>query len=132
LVRLATEGNAAFQVSDVEYHLPKPSYTIDTLTYLQEKHKNRSFSVIMGSDSFGNIGKWKNGTKLASEYDIIVYERPGFEIHGMSADNVQVLQAPLLDISATQIRTLIKEGKSIKYMVRDRVMEEIENNRYYK
>lgn len=132
LVELAIEDNPKFRASNIEFHLPKPSYTIDTLTYLSEKFPLEQFSVIMGSDSFQNIHRWKNFEQLLKHYDLIVYKRPGFPVEQKEGMRVTVTEAPMLDISATYIRNEIKEGRSIRYLVPDRVAEYIETNRCYK
>lgn len=133
LVQLAIEGNEKLKTSDIEFKLPKPSYTIDTLIYLEEKYPNHQFSIILGGDSFSNIGKWKNADILQKNYHFIIYQRPEFAIPDTSAnENITVLRAPLLDISATSIRNMIKQKKSIKYLVTENVLKEIEENGYYK
>jgi len=131
LVNLAIENDPRFRASNVEFHLPKPSYTIDTLTYLTEKFPLEQFSIIMGSDSFQNIHRWKNFEQLVARYTFIVYNRPGFEVTDTHGANLTILKAPLLDISATYIRDLVKERKSIRYIVPDAVREYIEGHRYY-
>src|ERR1700743_3455584 len=103
LVNLAIENNPKFRGSNVEFHLPKPSYTIDTLTYLTEKFPLERFSVVMGSDSFQNIKRWKNFELLLKQYSFVVYNRPGFEVTETFGADVTVLNAPLLEISATWI-----------------------------
>ncbi|PWT77127.1 MAG: nicotinic acid mononucleotide adenylyltransferase [Bacteroidetes bacterium] len=132
LVNLAIEGETGLRASDIEFKLPKPSFTIDTLTYLTEKYPQHQFAVIMGSDSFQNISKWKNYEQILKNFQLYVYVRAGFEIEsrGLSS-NVQVLEAPLLQISATHIRENIRDGKSIRYLVPEKVMEEIARNGYY-
>ena len=130
-IREAIEGESALKASNVEFHLPKPSYTIDTLTYLQEQYPEHIFKIIVGSDSFQNIKNWKNGNKILSDFPIIVYKRPGFEIDTSTANNVEVADAPLLEISSTQIRNMIKNKISIRYMVPDIVISEIEKGMYY-
>ena len=132
LVKTAIEGENYIKASSVEFSLPKPSYTIDTLTYLTEKYPEHEFSIIMGSDSFTNISKWKNYEQLLKNYTIYIYNRPGFVINNKAADNIKVMNAPLIEISSTRIRELIKEGKSIRYLVPDSVKNEIENNSYYR
>src|SRR5258705_2979568 len=117
LVKIATEDDIRIKVSDLEFHLPQPSYTINTLTYLAEKYPNETFSIIMGSDSFQNLDRWKNYETLIKNYEIIVYRRTGFEIINSLKARIKIVDAPFLDIAATEIRTLIKEGKSIRYMV---------------
>ena len=86
----------------------------------------------MGSDSFQNLHNWKNFEVIIDRYPIYVYRRPDFEITNAINAKLHIVDAPLLQISATQIRQLIKEGKSIRYMVSDKVMEEIEAGGYYK
>lgn len=132
LVNLAIGDNNKFRASNVEFGLPKPSYTIDTLTYLTEKFPLEQFSVIMGSDSFQNIHRWKNYEQLVSNYPVIVYKRPGFDVNDLRNANVTVLQAPLLEISSTYIRKRIKEGKSVRYILPEKVWEYVTENRYYK
>src|SRR3989339_302073 len=100
LVQLAVEEDTRLRASDIEFKMPKPSYTIDTLVYLKEKYPQHQFTIIMGSDSFQNLPKWKN--------------------------------ASLLTISATHVRDNIKAGKSIRYLVPDKVREYIEANKYFK
>lgn len=132
LLKVATEDDNRIKVSDVEFSLPKPSYTTITLAHLAEKYPEHQFSIIMGSDSFQNLHKWKNFESIVGGYPIYVYNRPGFEISNHVNARLTIVDAPLLQISATQIRQLIKEGKSIRYMVPERVREEIEKGGYYK
>lgn len=132
LVQQAIEGEKKLRASNVEFGLPKPSYTINTLAYLKEKYPGHNFSIIMGSDSFSNLGRWKNGELIARDHRIIIYKRPGFEVENPLHAAIEIADAPLLDISSTHIRKLVKEGRSIRYLVPDVVKEEIERNRYYK
>ena len=134
LVQAAIEGENNLKASDIEFKLPKPSYTVDTLAYLQEKYPAHEFSIIMGSDSFQNLPKWKNHHWLLQHYPVYVYKRPAHEVLPSFEDakKIIVLDAPLLPISATGIRKNIKAGKSIRYLVPDAVREEIERNGYYK
>lgn len=133
LVQKAIEDNPHLKASDIEFKLPKPSYTIDTLTYLKEKYPTHNFTVIMGSDSFTNLKNWKNYQLILRDYDIVIYNRPGFEINPESLNKrITILNAPLLEISATAIRKNIKEGKSIQYLVSEIVNKEISDTGYYK
>jgi nicotinate-nucleotide adenylyltransferase len=131
LVELAIKENPKFRASNVEFSLPKPSYTIDTLTYLKEKFPLERFSVVMGSDSFQNIKHWKNWEQLVAQYPIIIYKRPGFEVAPLEGAKLQVLEAPMLDISASFIRKEIKAKKSVQYLLPDAVWKYISENRYY-
>lgn len=132
LAQLAIEDDAQIKVSDIEFKLPKPSYTIDTLTYLQEKYPQHQFYVIMGSDSFQNLPKWKNFEALVKNYQFIVYRRPGFEIIEDYGADMQYLEAPMLELSATLIRNNCKDGITIRYLVPEDVRLEIERNNYFK
>jgi nicotinate-nucleotide adenylyltransferase len=131
LVRLAIENESKFKASNIEFSLPRPSYTIDTISYLSDKYPQHEFSIVMGSDSFFNIKKWKNYKELLKQCKIIIYKRPGFEPDISLSKNIELVNAPLLDISSTYIRNLIKEKKSIRYLVKDEVMEDILANGYY-
>ena len=132
LVQSALEGENKLKASNIEFQLPKPSYTVNTLAYLKEKFIHHEFAIIMGSDSYCNINKWKNFEVILANYEIYIYRRPGFDITDNLNSRIHILEAPLLEISSTQIRNLIKAGKSIRYMVPDIVKEEIEANNYYK
>lgn len=125
LVQKAIEDDPRLKATDIEFSLPRPSYTIHTLAYLEEKYPGHRFYIIMGSDGFQNLGKWKNAEQIISNYPILIYKRPGFEINNDLGATIQVMEAPLLDISATHIRELIASGKSIKYLVPPKVEEEI-------
>jgi len=132
LIDLAIEGEKKLRSSNIEFKLPKPSYTVETLLYLNEKYPQHTFSIILGSDSFQNIKKWKNADYLLENYSLYIYERPGFRIkQEMLNDRRAVLKAPLLQISSTRIREMIKQKKSIRYLVPDIVKEEIESQQYY-
>ncbi len=132
LAQLAIEDDDQIKVSDIEFKLPKPSYTIDTLTYLEEKYPQHQFYVIMGSDSFQNLPKWKNFEALVKNYQFIVYRRPGFKITEKYGADVTYLEAPMLELSATLIRNNCKDGITIRYLVPEDVRLEIERNNYFK
>ena len=132
LARLATEDEPKIKVSDIEFSLHKPSYTIDTLTYLKEKHPEHEFSIILGSDGLQNFHKWKNADVLAINYRLFVYRRPGFDIINKLAAKLEIADAPLLEISSTHIREMIKKGQSIRYLVPDKVRTEIDTYHYYR
>ncbi len=132
LVKLAIEDDLNLKASDVEFHLPKPSYTVHTLAYLGEKYPQHTFSIIMGSDSFTNLPHWKNYEHIIQQHKIYVFMRPGFEITDTLGANIEIINAPLLDISSTNIRNMVKKAIPIRYLVPDKVAKEIEISRYYK
>ena len=131
LLNRATENDQRLKASDIEFNLPKPSYTTTTLAYLKDKYPNDEFSIIMGSDSFQNLSKWKNYQTIIEYYQLIIYKRPGFEVLNNIGANILTMDAPLLEISATYIRELLKRNKSIRYLVPENIEEEIKNNRFF-
>ncbi|GAC1416555.1 MAG: nicotinate (nicotinamide) nucleotide adenylyltransferase [Flavisolibacter sp.] len=132
LVKKAIEKDNRLRACDIEFNLPRPSYTAHTLSYLREKYPGKQFSLIMGSDGFQNLGKWKNADFIISNYEIIIYMRPGFPLDNTFHAKIKVMEAPLLEISATYIRELSQAGQSIKYLVPDSVEEEITAYGYFK
>ena len=133
LVRLAVENNDRLRASDVEFGLPKPSYTIDTLTYLKEKHPEHQFVLIMGGDNIATLHQWKNYEQLLSGYEIYVYRRPNYELGELATHpHVKVFETPPLDISATYIRDCLKSGKSVRYLVPEAVWEYLESGNMYR
>ena len=132
MVRAAVYDNYQLEVSDVEFHLPKPSYTIHTLVHLQEKHPDKEFRVIIGEDNLSNFTRWKNYRQILDHYGLYVYPRPGTQLSELrSHPNVTLVEAPLLDISATFIRERIRKGQSVRYLVPDAVEEMIRAKGYY-
>lgn len=132
LIQTAIEGEYNIKASKIEFELPKPSYTVNTLIYLKEQYPQHEFSIILGSDSFCNLPKWKNYEVIIKNYPLYIYKRIGFFIENTISANIKILDAPLIEISSTYIRNLIKEGKSIRFLLPDSVNEEIEKNNYYR
>jgi nicotinate-nucleotide adenylyltransferase len=133
LVDLAIGDNTGIKASDIEFHLPKPSYTIDTLTYLKEKYPHHEFCLIMGGDNLGTFHKWKNYEKILDNHNIFVYKRPDYELGELQKhESITILDAPLLTISASYIRRQIKEGNSIQYLVPDSVWKYLAGSSMYR
>ena len=132
LVRLATQDDNRIKCSDIEFNLPKPSYTSNTLTFLSEKYPEHQFSIIMGSDSYQNLDKWKNYETIINNYPVYVYKREEHEIKKTFDKEAITLNAPIIQISASQIREHIRSAKSIRYLVPEIVREEIESRKFYK
>lgn len=132
LVQCAIEGEINLRAKDIEFRLPKPSYTVNTLAYLNEMYPSYLFSIIMGSDSYSNLSRWKNYEFIVKNYPIYIYKRAGQDLNPNVYAHTIILDAPLLQISATYIRETIKRGKSIRYLVPEKVLEEIAKNGYYK
>ena len=131
LAQLALADTPYIKASDCEFHLPKPSYTVETLAFLTQKYPHHSFTIIMGSDSYQNLPRWKNAEVIINNYDIYIYQRPGFHLTETLL-RAKVLEAPLLEISSTHIRDSVRDRKSIRFLVHDKVREEIESNGYYR
>lgn len=132
MVKAAIADNYKLEVSDVEFHLSKPSYTIHTLTHIQEKHPDKEFKLIIGEDNLESFPRWKNYEQILEQYGLYVYPRP----HVTNSDlrrhgQVKMIDAPLLDISATYIRQCIKDNKSIRYLVPESVEQLIRLKQYY-
>lgn len=130
MVELAIDDNFHFRASDVEFQMPRPSYTIDTLTYLTEQHPQHQFCLFLGSDNLVQLKKWKNYEQILKYHEIFVYPRPG-ESKEFDHPSIQVIDAPLLDISATYIRKSIQEGKSVKYLLPEPVTDYIRDKKLY-
>ena len=136
MVQLAVKNYPKMRASNVEFSLPKPSYTIDTLTYLKEKYPNYSFALIMGEDNLDSLPKWKNAEKLISDYQIIVYPRT-FEgekkdSEYLQHENISMVNAPIIELSATEIRNMIKGGKNVRPMLPPEVFEYLDGSSFYK
>jgi nicotinate-nucleotide adenylyltransferase len=132
MVSLAIHDSYKLKVSDVEFQLERPSYTIDTLTYLSDKNPQHQFVLIIGEDNLVSFSKWKNYDKILQYYELYVYPRPGAEKTELTNHpKIKFVPAPLLDISATYIRNNIKEGKSIRYLVTDQVENFILRKKFY-
>ena len=133
LVRLAIEDNPLLRASDIEFGLPQPSYTIDTLTYLKEKYPEKQFVLIMGGDNLVTLHKWKNNELLLRDYSIYVYRRPSYDLRSF-ADHpqVQLFEVPLMQISASYVRNCIKKGYSVQYLVPELVFEYLSSSSLYR
>lgn len=131
LVKEAISGQAKMRVTDIEFSLPKPSYTYLTLRKLKEKHPEHEFFIVMGSDNYANLHKWKNIEEIRQQVRFIVYPR-SMEEKWMQEDDLAIkIEAPLLQISGTYIRNLIKSEKSIDFLVPEGCSKLIREKRYY-
>ena len=131
MVIRAVDDDNRFSVSDIEFRLPKPSYTIDTLVYLKEKHPQHEFCLILGSDNLQSLRLWKNSDIIMRDYQLLVYPRPEYPITEKSM-NITIVEAPLMQISATFIRQAIAEGKNIDHFVPKKTWKYIQEMNFYK
>ena len=132
LVKLAIRDQLHFKASDVEFSLPRPSYTINTMMYLRSRYLNYEFKLIMGEDSLVQFKKWKNYHEILDQYGIIIYPREvSFKAPSINHENVVLISAPRVGISASHIRQMLQEGKIPKYLVPEEVLRLIELKKYY-
>ncbi len=132
-VKLAIEGNRKLRASDVEFSMPKPSFTVDTLAFLKEKHPANDFALIMGGDSLASLHLWKNHETILAGHEIYIYKRPKIDLGGLATNpKVLLFDAPMMDISATFIRENISAGKSCRYLLPESIREEVEASSFYK
>lgn len=132
MVEKAIQDNYKLKTSDVEFHLPRPSYTIDTLTVMQEKYPEHEFGIIMGGDNLSHFKKWKNYDKILEYFSLYVYPRPDSRPSELDEHpKVNFVEAPLMSISATFIRKSIKDQKSIRYLVPEPVEHYIREKQFY-
>ena len=133
LVHLAIGDHLHLRASNIEFILPKPSYTIDTLTFLHEKYPEHEFCLIMGGDNLASLPKWKNYEQILAHHHIYVYSRPNIDPGPLvNHPRVTMAEAPLLDISASFIRQCIRSGKSVQYMVPDAVFAYLKDTNLYR
>ena len=134
MVHRAVEGDDRMRASNIEFNLPKPSYTVETLAYLKDQHPNYDFVILMGSDNLESFHKWKNYETILENYGVVVYPRPGFdrtkvEVH----KNITIAEdAPLMEISASFIRSAIRQGKDMRHFLPQKTWEYLEEMNFYK
>jgi len=133
MVNLAIENDARFKAIDIEFHMPRPSYTIDTLTRLNEKYPNNVFVLVTGSDIFKNFHKWKNHETLINQFPFYVYNRSNFKLDIYeNYPQIKFFDAPQMEISSSFIRNSIKEQKEIQYMLPPQIDAYIKEMNFYK
>ncbi len=133
MVNVAVEDFSKFKSSNIEFDLPQPSYTVNTLAHLKEKYPQHKFSLIIGQDNLVTFDKWKNYEEILKQFKLFVYPRPNcgespFDSH----PNVIFTQAPMMDISSTFIRNAIKEKKDIRFFLPEKAWEYVDSMNFYK
>ncbi len=142
MVRVAVEDNPKLKANDIEFNLPKPSYTVFSLQALKEKYPNHTFTLIMGEDNLRTLHKWRNYEYLIENYPILVYPRTatiqekenGIEDPNGILDlpNVTLTESPVMAISSSMIRNMIKEGKSVRYLLSEPVFTYLDEMNFYR
>ncbi len=132
LVKIAIDDNPLFKACDIEFKLPQPSYTIHTLVNLEEIYPQRLFCPIIGSDNLSDFYKWFNYEEILNRYQLYVYPRPGFDGGEFAKhSSVHWVVSPLMEISSSYIRNAIQKGRSMKYLLPDKVLDYILEMHFY-
>ena len=143
LVKIAIDDNFHLRASDIEFALAKPSYTVETLAHLREKYPQHEFALIMGEDNLRTLHKWKNYEVILNKHRIFVYPRPltleelenktsAARIEIAQHPNIVMTESPVMQISSTHIRNLVKTEKSIQYLVTEPVRKYIDEMNFYR
>lgn len=139
MVEAAISYGYNLRVSDAEFHMPRPSYTVDTLAYLADRHPDHKFKLIIGEDNLRNFPKWKNYQQILDLYGLYIYPRPSTESRNPNPETDQVknhrnsilVDAPIIDISASFVRSRIAKGQSLEYLLPDPVIRIIAERKLY-
>lgn len=132
MVRMAVDDNPRLHVSDVEFSLPLPSYTFNTLSHLAQQQPQHEFCLIMGSDNLANFTRWRNWEQIIGNYQIYVYPRPGSNQCELSAHaHVTMVDVPMLDISSTYIRQQISAGRDVRYLLPEPIYMYLSQMHFY-
>ena len=134
MVEMAIKNYPKMRVSDIEFSMPKPSYTIDSLTYRRERYPEYTFALIMGEDNLVSLPKWKNNETLIKNHQIIVYPRvlsQDTDKETITHENICKINAPIIELSATEIRKMIREKKNVRPMLPPEVFEYIDTKGFY-
>lgn len=132
MVNLAIEGSDRLHASNIEFSLPQPSYTIDTLIHLAERYPNKEFALVMGEDNLVGISKWKNYEVILRDYHIYVYPRPGYDAGDWrNHPSVTMTETPYMELSSTFIRKAIKDKKDIRFLTPEKVVSFIDKKGLY-
>jgi len=131
IIRAEVQDNNKLDVSDIEFKMTQPSYTINTLVRLKEEHPKNEYALIMGADNLQNFHKWKNYEQILEDYSVYVYPRLGFEIEG-SHKNIHIINGvPQMEVSASFIRNSIKEGKDVSYLIPEKAWIYMDEMNFY-
>ncbi len=131
MLEIAIENDDRFRICDIEFRLPKPSYTIDTLIHLKELYPLHEFGLIMGSDGLSTFHKWKNHIVIEQNYNRYVYPRQGFEVRPAEHSRVIMVDAPRIEISSTFIRNALCANRDIRHFLPDKVFDFITEMHFY-
>ena len=132
MVQLALGDDLRFHVSDIEMHLPTPSYTINTLTALSEQHPDCEFVFICGMDSLQDFKNWHEYQKILDNYELLVFPREDYDGGELiNYPSVTVLKTPILEISSTFIRQCVKEGRDVRHFMPEKAFQYMKEQQFY-
>lgn len=131
MLEIATGTSKGLNVCDYELTMPKPSYTINTLRYLEKRYPRHTFKLIIGSDNWKIFDQWKDHESILSDFGVVVYPRPGYPVGTIYEDGVDVINAPMADVSSTFLRKAIARGKDMTYFLPNGVFDYIKQNKLY-
>jgi len=131
MAKIAFENEPKISVSDVEFHLPKPSYTIDTLNFLQQKHPQNQFFLLIGADNTAVFDEWKNYSEILEKFNVLCYPRENFPQKSDKFPQIKFIAAPMINISSTEIRNRLKNNLSCDNLLPKNVLEVIKKNAVY-
>lgn len=131
MLEIAIGTSNGLNVCDYELTMPKPSYTINTLRYLEKRYPRHTFKLIIGSDNWKIFDQWKDHESILSDFGVVVYPRPGYPVGTIYEDGVDVINAPTADISSTFLRKAIARGKDMSHFLPNGVFDYIKQNKLY-
>jgi len=132
LLERALGDDERFMASDIEFKMPTPSYTIDTLAWLGERYPANHFVIIMGSDCLPAFPKWKNAAEIQHNYRRYVYPRPGYPVDASGQENLVIVDAPHIEISSSFIRKAISNGKDIRHFLPPAAWKYLDEMNFYR
>ena len=133
MLEMAVGNDSRFEACDIEFNMPKPSYTIDTLTRLSELYPETEFHLICGMDNLVNFKKWKNAQEILDNYHLLVYPRKGYEGGDLiNHKSVRIIDAPEIEISSTFIRNAVAENKDVRYFMPEKSYNYMIDMNFYK
>jgi len=133
MVEMVTRPMEGVETSAFEFTMPRPSYTIDTLNALQAKFPDDEFYLVTGGDNWQIFNKWRNSEEILAKYHLIIYPRLGYEVNIPEdlKDRVTLVEAPIIELSSTEVRERLANGQSVRYYVPDEVLGYIERHHLY-
>jgi len=126
LVQMAIADYPKFRASDVEFSLPRPSYTINTLNELKRQYPEHTFHLIMGSDNWPGFPRWYKSEEILAQHGLLIYPRPGYPIDASTLPSgVRMVDSPVLEVSSTFIRESLSQGKDIRFFLPEGIYQEL-------